>query len=357
MKALLFALGTTTLLADYSEEVLDRYKQEVPMEVQACECQPVECCPCLYTGPYVSGGCDFFVTADFILWTARLSNIAFAATNQEELDAVSISNVKRGKILHPDWSLEPGFRVGLGAYIGCEGWRVSAEYTWLRFNDGTEKPKLKGDQEIISSLGGPLIETETSKGKFHFGFNVVDLELGRTFCVDSCLLVDTLFGLKIDWQDYHFRLRETGESATTRNPAKTKEKFTNDTWGVGIRAGLGPRWNWSRCFSLYSEFAATAQWQHFDAKGKVTSQDLDTGRFSSLLNIEDCFYLITPIFEAELGLRWEDWYCCEHYHFVVKAGWEIQWWGRQNQFIAFFTETRDGDLGLQGFTLSFEFDF
>jgi len=358
MKPLFFALSTTTiLLADYSEEVLDRYKQEVPMEPRWCECACSLGGQGPYTGPYICGGCDYFITADFLLWTARLSNIPLAATNQEELDVSSICDVKHGKIYHPDWSLETGFRVGVGAYFGCDGWRLSAEYTLQRFHDEIEKPELKGDLEIISSQGSPLLKTETSSGKFRLGFNVVDLDLGRTFCIDSSLLIDAFFGFKIDWQDYYFRLKETGESRTTQNPATSCEKFSNDTWGIGIRAGLGPRWYWSSCFSLYSEFAATAQWQQFDAKGRVLSHDQITGLASSFLNIEDCFYLITPILEAELGLRWEEWYCCDRYHFVVKAGWEIQWWGRQNQFIAHYTETRDGDLGLQGLTLSFVFDF
>ena len=51
------------------------------------------------------------------------------------------------------------------------------------------------------------------------------------------------------------------------------------------------------------------------------------------------------------------WLSDDDWRKLEKAGWEIQWCGRQNQFLAFFTETRDGDLGLQGFTLSFEFDF
>ena len=357
MKGLLLSFASTALLANYTEEVMGRYKAEVPPSKPVyCEEQTSCCEEFVYTGPYVSYGCDFVISADFILWTPRMSNIAFAATNQEVLNASTL-DVKTGRILHPDWSLEPGFRLGLGWFFGCEGWRLSAEYTWIRFNDSTAKPKLKGDQQIISSLGSPLIKTETSKGGLKFGFNVIDIELGRTFCIDSCLLIDTHFGLKTQWQDYRFRLKETGESATTRNPAVSKERFKSDTWGVGIRAGVGPRWYWSRCFSIYSEFAATAQWQHFDSKGVVRSHDEATGMRSSLLDVKDTFYLITPVFEAELGLRWENWYCCDRYHFMAKAGWEIQWWGKQNQFISFYTETRDGDLGLQGLTVSFEFDF
>lgn len=358
MKTFVLGLSTTLLFSDYTEEVMDRYRRD-DQPVELVECEEINDCEsrALYTGPYTSCGCNMLVTADFLFWTPRISNIAFTATNECCYFDKEVLDVKTGEVLEPDWSYEPGFRAGFGWYFGCEGWRILAEYTWLRFENRTVKPKLKSDVEIIPSLGNPFFKTETSKGNLKFGFNVVDIEFGKTFCVDPSLLLDAHFGLKAQYQSYKFHLKETGLSWHNKSDATSKELFFNKTWGIGIRTGVAPRWNWCDCLSLFSEIAVTAQWQHFESKGVVFLQEDSSGLFSSFLDVKNLLFLVTPILETEIGLRWENWCCSDCFHFVTKLGWELQWWGKQNQFISYFTETRDGDLGLQGLTFSVEFDF
>nr|NGX26522.1 hypothetical protein [Chlamydiota bacterium] len=132
-----------------------------------------------------------------------------------------------------------------------------------------------------------------------------------------------------------------------------------DYWGVGPRAGLDSAWHFSKCFSVIGEVAATALWGRFDSKSLATQTNLTTNvtTVTSQTNLKTEWHSIKPVLEFFLGIRWEDWWCCDGYYTSLDIGWEAQWWGGQNQFVFSHTETRWGDLGLQGLTVRIRFQF
>ena len=92
-------------------------------------------------GPMVSDGADIFITADYILWKTSTGNLNVLDRPYKfgtEFTIAGTTTVREAG--SPDtqtrltYGWDSGFKVGLGASIGHDGWALSAEYTWLRPN-------------------------------------------------------------------------------------------------------------------------------------------------------------------------------------------------------------------------------
>lgn len=319
-------------------------------------------------GPCVACGCDIFITAEFIYWAVRQDHLGFVASLPSDL--TNVNSFNRGKILHPRWSIEPGFRVGIG-WVSCfDGWDFTFNYTWLRPRTKTRKatPDTNFTLEdafftfgnLITEETNPIVITEET-GKWRLNFNVIDFEWGRNFYISQCLYLRPHFGLKGTWQDQHFKATAlaTQEVSSQTLDLSALGKHRIDWWGIGPRAGLESAWHFTKCFSILGEVAATALWGKFESKSFITQTDL-TNEVTTLIpqgSFKTEWHTVKPVLEFLLGIRWEDWWCCDQFYTSLDVGWEVQWWSGQNQFAYYLTETRWGDLGLQGLTIRTRFQF
>jgi len=315
-------------------------------------------------GPCVLCGIDVHVTGEFIYWTAREGHLGFAYKETYDTFDGQVSTTSEGSIYEPDWRFRPGFKVGVGLLRNHDGWDVKANYTWLNVDNTKKTARRSKENEKISPIGtftfagaDPLRVT-SSAGKWKLEFNVVDLELGRNFFISRYLILRPHFGLKGTWQKQTFDI-STESTTTDGDPYDT---FKNDNhldyWGVGIRAGLDTAWHVNRCTSIVGEIATTALWERFTMDSKaVRSASSGAEPAITTLHVGNNFQTIRPVLELYLGLRWETWFCCDAYHFSIEGGWEEQWWDDQNQFFKSVTETREGDLVMQGFVAKIRLDF
>lgn len=309
-------------------------------------------------GPCVSCGADVFITAEFLYWTVRQDNMEFALTSESlENPFSSLDGIRRGKYFHADGKMEPGFKVGLGMMFDCDGWDLYANYTWLR----TERRKTVTPPDnllLFLSVGNISFEDAevlSAKSKWKHYFNVIDLELGRNFFVSQCLHLRPHFGLKGTWQDQKWDVNSSFLDSEEQTVLQVQD-LNLDYWGIGVRAGLDSAWHFTRCFSLVGEVAASVLWQRFEAK-LFGYQQLSETSFFLLANLKNESHSLRSVIETFLGLRWEDWFCCDEYHYWIDAGWELQWWGDQNRLQKNVLILNGGDMGLQGFTLRVRFDF
>lgn len=310
-------------------------------------------------GPCVQCGADIFLTVDFIYWTIREDGLGFALLNNSTT-GLATPFAEKGRVYHPDWRFEPGFKVGLGFFFGHDGWDLYGNYTWLRTRK-TLQTAFPKDNKVLTDpyvwTPGLLNTVSQASGEWKHDFNVVDLELGRNFFVSRCLYLRPHVGFKGTWQDQDMDVTFLGTNGAS-NPAKDEGNHDLDFWGVGVRAGLDTSWHFNRCFSLFGDIAASVLWGRFKANAKLINEDLSTNIFAVPFYAGDSFHTTKPVLEGIFGIRFEDWFCCDEFHYGIEAGWEMQWWGEQNQFLSTFAiENRHGDLTIQGFTLKFRFDF
>lgn len=312
-------------------------------------------------GPCVANGFDANITLSFIYWTTREDNLGFACRESIQQVGNEVTITSKSHTKHPDWNFRPGFKMAVGYLYDHDGWDIEAEYTWLRVRNTKESVSADdlNTQRIVGiwPLSIPLENPTRAEAFWQLDFNVIDVELGRNFFISRYLKLRPHFGLKGTWQDQHYQVDATG--FTNDVPSLSRDRHCLDYWGVGIRAGLDTAWHFNRCFSLVGEIAFAGLWERFKAEEKVDEAPLVVGAAAplTLLNVENNIRTIKPVIEFYLGLRWETWFCCEHYHFSIEGAWEEQWWSNQNQFIDAFQEARLGDLSLHGFTLKARIDF
>lgn len=304
-------------------------------------------------GPCVSRGWDAFLTVDFIYWTSRVDNLGFALYEPIE-NGFSVTG--SGQVLHPDWKFSPGFKVGVGLLYDHDGWDLYVNYTWLRVCDTKESKTIEdfearrlrpiGDQNAFAGLFDPIVH---ASGDWELAFNALDAELGRNFFISRYLKLRPHIGLKGTWQDQDYVVRARDLLLTS------EDKNSMHYWGIGIRGGLNSTWHFNQCFSLIGAISASGMWEKFNVKRRSGY----TGPFESaaILHTDNDFSSLKPVLELFIGLRYESWICCDRYHYAFDGGWELQWWGMQNQFFNQTVESTRGDLNLNGFTLKARLDF
>jgi len=306
-------------------------------------------------GPCVACGWDVHLTAEFLYWTARQDHLGFTLAERfDDQDNV----ISKGKIFHPDWNFRPGFKIGFGILQDHDGWDVYANYTWFHVRN-TKRKVTAGENDQFTHVVIPLEPFFPQPGDFEeasweLDFNVVDFEVGRNFFISRCLTLRPHFGLKGTWQKQDFPFFSSITEMTTNFLTNVDQK--SDYWGIGPCAGLDSSWHFG-CFSFLGEVAVSGLWERFELDYKETTFDSSDDSTTIDSNFENEFQTIKPVLELFLGFRWETWFCCDNYHFGIDGGWEIQWWGDQNQFYGDTTETLLGDLYLHGLTLKFRLDF
>lgn len=240
-----------------------------------------------------------------------------------------------------------------------------------------------------SGLVQNSLNSASSSWRLHF--NVLDLELGRDFFISSKLLVRPHYGLKGTWQKQNNNLQYVAQGelvsvvvsglVTTSGgtvvtvPDTATETISVDSavetyqiasrqssWGLGPRAGMNLSWLVTRNFSFFTDTAVSLLWGQFkDTRFDVASA-VDTTKgtviFSNYnpINVRSRVHQVNAVVEMQLGLRYDYWFSNDEYRFRAEAGWENQLWFNQQHF-AFTESAGSANLSLQGFTLTFQFDF
>ncbi len=417
-KLSLLVLSSAFLCSDQiSGKLFAQMRDDTPDS--ACCPKPLPCCPskpdCIpprcaqlvdgpkgeitpNAGPCVACGLDFYITADFIYWMAREDNLAISVVTSGSRNAIVTGagglapfppKPPIGEVEIPDFKWRPGFKVGLGWNFGDDGWDLFAQYTWLRSNDNKGSQHQPTVRTVLGALGisqgtslvdaywnnidriadfsvsGDSVFTDSS-GKWTLHFNVIDLELGRNFYVSRRLVLRPFIGVKGTWDKQKLSLTYTDNNPSAVDPGTPFFFFENQTvdiWGAGLRGGLNTTWHWTRSFSFLGDIAVTALWEHFKTEALLSDQRTMSGTAPTAISeytmfVERKAFTLKPVLEMLLGMRWETYTCDNAFHFAVDAGWEMQWWPDQNQFLKrTLIETAGGDLFMQGLTLKFRFDF
>lgn len=316
-------------------------------------------------GPRVTNGADVFITADFIWWTPREDGLAYAFSGFGD----GVQSVSKGEVKQPDWKWEPGFKVGLGLALDHDGWDVYAQYTWLHSDTETSSagetlyPVWNISNAFNSPTAGNLgaaTSIVSARNEWKLRFNVIDLEMARNFFVSQYLTLRPHFGFKGSWQTQDYEVEYRSPTGGVPENVVTSHTMTNnqDYWGFGIRTGMNTAWHFTREFSIYGDWAASALWSNFKVDRKDQNVTIyDPAVNPVVVNTQNDFYSVKAVVEMAIGLRYETWFSDDDYHFLIQAGWEEQVWLNHNQLFKLVEEGSHGDMDLQGLTVKVRFDF
>ncbi len=320
--------------------------------------------PCVYpditpgAGPRVINGCDIFITADYLYWSAHEDNLEYAVTgNPSDLT----ESTRQGSVKNTNFRYQTGFRGGLGFSFDHDLWDSDFNYTWFQSN------KNKGHTHVHSAKAGlfpsftpALVTPEGSffshaKTIWQLHFNSLDWELGRNLYISKYLSIRPFIGLKGTWQQQkdvnNYKL-----TTTTDYKIPYQNLLKSYFFGVGARGGINTSWHLSGTWSFIGDLALSGVWGQFNTHRKDYFKLEGEDKVTSI-NKKNHFNTIIPVLELCLGIKKDAWFSEDRFHISVQAGWEEQIWWDQNKFSLTNGVPRGGDLTIQGLTARIRIDF
>ncbi|MBM3197752.1 MAG: hypothetical protein FJZ58_00665 [Chlamydiae bacterium] len=332
--------------------------------------------------PSVEHGWGLFLSADWLYWKASETGLGYTLS-QEGFDEKSPEFMGFGDIVEPKFSWDSGFRVGLGYNIPRDQWTLETTWIWYEGKaDGSAKasrepgsilfpsfihPNLYNDENIFSAI--------SADSDLLLHVNIIDLFLGRTSSLGQYVSFRPHLGLRNAWiyQTYDVNYGDLSfydEDLHALEPALEgySVRMINNFWGLGPRMGMDVDFSFGGGWSLFGNFAASLLYGTFNLSHTENFQTLDQGEEEGmegvLLSEKSDFHAGRFITDIQLGMRWSSSFRKERVRLLFQAGWEHHMFFSQNQMLRFvdgqnfgnFVQNQ-GDLYLQGWTLSFSFYF
>lgn len=291
-----------------------------------------------------------------------------------------------------DW--DSGFRIGLGVKVPCYGW--NADLVWTHYDTTkTKKTAITGALANTAANGfglpsllyfegtvpgGTTPQTYAFTGHEKFNFEVIDLEFGKWCCCD-CLSFKPHVGLRAADIEESFHINGDYGTGITENSIGSQPTFVvrnqvhvkNEFKGIGVRAGLDTALCLCDGWSIVGRAAAALVWGNNDLKQHYKEFGSDGTAIAG--HTRDRSHHDRAFTDLAFGVRWAT-CACDCYPVVLELTWEHHYLFNQHRFWA---DTRwnspdvpnnsvattkgnsgwkkNGDIALQGLTLSASLDF
>jgi hypothetical protein len=308
----------------------------------------------------------WYLFADALYWHADVGNADWAERSQT-LDG----DTKYG-VHNLDFKWSWGFKAGIGVNMNHDMWDSNLTYTWFHTSNSNSvglKEEIpagatQGAQTFAPSASG----VRSAKHEWNIHFSMFDWELGRWYYVSKMLALRPHLGVKGGWihQD-----RKTNIVTGSTTDIKQSAHFDNNFWGVGPSLGLNTLWVLGSAgpamehrFSLFGDVAGALMYGHFSNSYSDESEATTPETKNKVTGLNR--NLAVPMLQAAMGLSWDTAFNRGRNHFMMKVGYEFQYWFRQNQYPSSqsigkssfdnFARYSD-DLSLQGVTAELRFDF
>jgi hypothetical protein len=197
-----------------------------------------------------------------------------------------------------------------------------------------------------------------------------DWDLGRWQYFSKNLALRPYVGIKGGW--IHTKVKSTFASSTGVG-ASIGESFKNNYWGVGPSAGINTLWvlgcagsRMDHRFSLFGDFGGALQYGHFNVTSNTAGVNTAGASVGGLNQTGLNRNQATAMLQGAMGISWDTSFNRDRCHFMLKLGYELQYWFRQNQLIGTAYTAATGlasnfrfsdDMALQGATAELRFDF
>jgi hypothetical protein len=297
---------------------------------------------------------DFFIYGSALAFQAKQDGMASGISSTSDTPPITGGEVINFSMDNEDWDYNPGFRVGLGGYIGHDAWALGLEWTWLNITNYLNYD-TSGTSAVVYPLWGAATGTSTANALsscWNVHYDTLDLKLGKPYHVSRYVVLQPHFGLRAAWINQHFSVHYYG---ATPNPAI--HHGDNDFWGVGARGGLMSSWMVGKGWELLGNFATSILFGKFENTQRLA---VETGTGT---DFDENYYQTSPNMELQLGIAWHKYFCKQRYRFNVTAMYEFhEWWDQLTLRKLYpasptFNDTVSrGNLTLNGFSFSLGFD-
>ena len=295
--------------------------------------------------PRIHPGFGIVVDTSFIWWKAYVSESDYGQLE--------------GRVLSPNFSYEPGFKVGLGMDLYHDSWDVYAQYTWLHepnlsqantsitpgSSNYTPSYTQSSSQQTLSALSITSARSIRSSQ-----FNILDADMGRNFYISKRLTLRPAIGIKgasiFEENTVTYVANEISQTASTQ--------WKQNLSGLGLKGSLDTLWHITESFGFYGNMALSTL---YSTLHNTYSNNYKSGSGVSKDSLYKNTGLIVPVLELAVGLSYKIWFKENRYEFHMSGGWNQQVWIGYNQNLVTGTTSAGGSLSLQGMTLTAGFIF
>ncbi len=255
-----------------------------------------------------------------------------------------------------DYQFGPGFRVGVGAGSACD-W--GGKLTYTRFCTETDDtitgyvtPVFLGSRMATSLLPEPHFYND-GRIQAAIDYNVLDLDLGKSFCPVEPVRLRPVLGLRGAWINQGFDTEFRYIEADILDRMTSVEQVRNNFWGIGPKLGIENSlnlWSGEECrIDLTLNFYTAYLLGFWSITDTTTNASI---LFQSHFDVpihDRHFGALT--FQAIAGVN------LNYRHWNVAAGYEINDWLNQCQIFDDATGPHNNDLITQGLTLKLSYGF
>ncbi|HNA61772.1 MAG TPA: Lpg1974 family pore-forming outer membrane protein [Rhabdochlamydiaceae bacterium] len=309
----------------------------------------------------------WYLFADALYWHASEGNTDWAFKYADEPAAIAA-----GPVHHLDFKWDWGFRVGIGmSNMQHDQWDSNFYYTWFHAHNSNSIGMTGAPEQVIDTWGSASSNFNSAEIDWNVHFSMFDWELGRNFFVSKNLALRPHIGIKGGWIHQPVKISYSG-GELKQQAVNWNLHMENDFWGVGASGGVNTNWTLGNAgamnqhrFSIFGDFSGALMYGHFDVDYKdIVSDIAGTPVHGGVALTNLSRNLAVTMLDAVLGLSWDVGFNQDRCHFAFRLGYEFQYWFRQNQLVRGVGQGNDiqvsrasDDLGLQGLTADFRFDF
>jgi hypothetical protein len=330
-------------------------------------------------------GWDHYGSVSFLYWQPSQDNMEIGLTDQLSVGALGAGF--KGTFIQQEFDYHPGFKLGLGRDLNMDNWDLYAEYTYLHGATSVSPNNAPGG--IYPSWGNPFIYLNqgaqlytSAYSKWRCNLDLLDLELGRSYFVGTCLTFRPAIGLRAAWiqQSMHNQYVYSGAPASqglvftgNNGLAIFANNGTSDiynrshSWALGTRAGINTDWMVGQGLRFYGNGYADILYTKYKIQSKHVftnaSNGVTPGAFQFLISRSHVGVLRTHL-DLELGTGWGMYLDDNNWHIDFSAGYGFQVFFDQNMFKRATTSnapgiraSESGNLYIQGLTATARLDF
>jgi len=287
---------------------------------------------------------EFF--GDVLYWQATEPVDWAMNTNRSSIDQVVAFKTL-------DFDFATGFRVGVGLE---RDWGAKLYYT--RFYTDTEDtvtgyvtPNFLGSRFAANELNPPYFRSGDIRAAIDY--NVLDLDLGKSFCPSESWRLRPVLGLRGAWINQTLDTEFQGTWSDTIPWETSDEHIRNDFWGIGPKLGIENTlnlWRGQECKVDLTMNFYTAYLLGFWTINDFTTNTSNQGVSTQVIPIDNRdFGALT--FQAMIGLH------LNYRFWNATAGYEFNDWLNQCQIFDDATGPHNNDLIVQGISIRVSYGF
>jgi hypothetical protein len=254
-----------------------------------------------------------------------------------------------------DFDFATGFRVGVGLE---RDW--GAKFYYTRFYTNTADtvtqnvtPNFLGSRMAVNEQNLPYFQSGDIRAAIDY--NVLDLDLGKSFCPSQSWQLRPVLGLRGAWinQTFDTEYQGTWSGTNTITSETSDEHINNDFWGIGPKLGIENTlnlWRGQECKVDLAMNFYTAYLLGFWTINDVTINTSNQGVSTQVIPIDNRdFGALT--FQAMIGLH------LNYRFWNATAGYEFNDWLNQCQIFDDATGPHNNDLIVQGLSVRVSYSF